>query len=225
MKFIPLNNARLGTLLSNIIKDCFEPDIVKIISKTKDRKDDLIPEFHGCSKEYLEKALTLKQDDYGFPRACLGAGMNHAEQSWYDKVEHINKKVNKVGNFLGTPYNALVMAYPDNGYIGWHHNGNAPGYNILMTYSQDGDGNFSYWDFNKKEIVVMPDRPGWSVKVGYYPSIKSERDKLYWHSAKTAKQRVSIAWVLNHKDMWLNMIETITGGEYDPAVTKQFQMS
>lgn len=171
MQFIPLKNDRLATLLSNIIKECFKPEVLKIISSVRDRTDDLIPEHHGASKEYLEKALTLKLEDFGFPRSCLGAGMKYDSMppQWFDKVKDIQKKVDKVGLFLGTPTNALVMAYPDNGYIGWHHNGNAPGYNILMTYSQDGDGNFSYWDSNKKEIVVMPDKPGWSVKVGYYP--------------------------------------------------------
>ena len=34
------------------------------------------------------------------------------------------------------------MWYPKDGYIAWHNNWNVPGYNVLFTYTETGNG---YW--------------------------------------------------------------------------------
>ncbi len=94
-----------------------------------------------------------------------------------------------------------------------------------MTYSQDGDGCFKYWDWVEKKIVTHPDPVGWSVKVGYYPDERKETERVYWHCAETKKQRISVAWVINHREMWIDMINTISEGTYDPAVLKQNHMT
>lgn len=224
MQFISLNNQKLISYLQSTIEFLYSDQSKKIISRTLPQKDSLLPDLDPCSDEYLLKAMEHKIPEYGYPRAALGLGMKENNDS-YLFFEPVIKKVQRIGNFLGTPTNALTMAYPDNGYIGWHHNGNAPGYNILMTYSQDGDGWFKYWDKDKKEIVTHIDKPGWSVKVGYYPSQKTETDRVYWHAAKTKKQRISLAWVLDHRDMWENMIESITEGDYDKNILKQNHMN
>lgn len=217
MKSIKLKNDRLKTLLSSTI-DLFYNDNIRDISKnSKMREDSLIPDYHSCSDEYLRKAFTLKLSDYGYPRSLKGTGlvdMQHLAPN--DKyVQLIPKAMNRIGRFLGTPNQALTMYYPEDGYIGWHHNGNASGYNILITYSIDGDGGFSFWDYDTKSIQTMPDKIGWSVKVGYYPDERKNPEKVYWHMAKTKKERVTIAWVLNQKEMWKNMIDEISQGDYD----------
>lgn len=216
MRPIKLQNDRLKTLLSTITELAYNSNLVEVISKTRNRLDDLLPNLYGVSDEYLHAALQKDVREYGFPRSCWGLGMNNNfDPRLYERIKPVTDQVSKIGKFLGTPTNALTMMYPDNGYIGWHHNGNAPGYNILMSYSQDGDGDFRYWDSEKKEIVILKDTPGWFVKVGYYPSDTKEAKRVYWHAAQTKKQRVSIAWILNHRDMWMNMIHEITGGDYD----------
>jgi hypothetical protein len=151
--------------------------------------------------------------------------MKEFEPALIQVTEPIRNIVDKIGLYLGTPTNALTMAYPDKGFIGWHHNGNAPGFNILMTYSQDGDGCFKYYDCFEKKIVTMPDVVGWSVKVGYYPDERKETERVYWHCAETKKQRISVAWVINHRPMWENMIDSITEGDFDKSVLHQFQMA
>lgn len=223
MKPIPLKNSRLKVLLDNIISDFFQPKLVDLGKKTRDRKDDLQPNNYGCSEEYLKEALKHSTPKYGFPRSCLGLGMSmqSTPPQFLEIFEPTQRKVTKIGTYLGTPVNALTMLYPDNGYIGWHHNGNAPGYNILFSYSQDGEGCFKWYEKATKTIHVIKDNPGWNVKVGYYPSEKTETDMVYWHCAETKKQRVSLAYILNHKDMWKNMIDTITDGDYDPAIIDQ----
>lgn len=224
MNFIPLTNPRLIKYLQSLTEVVYSEKLKTIISKYRPHYDNLQPGAYSCSDDYLFKAFELKLEEYGFPRSSHGCGMRDADIHNMEFIDGVQKHVSKIGSFLGTPNNALVMAYPDNGYIGWHHNGNAPGYNILMTYSQDGDGFFKYWDTEKKEIVTMPDKIGWSVKVGYYPDQMKERDKVYWHCAATKKQRLSVAWVLNHRNMWENMISTISNGEFDTSVLFQKQM-
>jgi hypothetical protein len=217
MKSIKLNNDRLKTLLSSTINLFYNDNIREISKKSKVRDDDLIPGYHSCSDEYLFEAFTLKLSDYGYPRSLKGTGlvdMQYIRPN--DKfVQSIPKAMDRIGRFLGTPNQALSMYYPDDGYIGWHHNGNASGYNILMTYSQDGNGGFSYWDYKTKSIKTISDKVGWSVKVGYYPNERKEPDRVYWHMAKTKNPRVSIAWVIDQKEMWKSMIDEISQGDYD----------
>lgn len=227
MQFIPLNNTRLTKHLQNVIDGLFvSPKIKQILSKVKKFNDNLLPNSNPVSEDYLFEAFKQKISDYGFPRSCKGTGMGKNVMDFgYEEFLETQKKISKVGMFLGTPNNALTMFYPDNGFIGWHHNGNAPGYNILLTYSQDGNGCFKYWDYNKKEVVVHKDPIGWSVKVGYYPNERTETDRVFWHAAETSKARLSIAWVMNQRDMWVNMINDISCNQYDPQVLNQFQMS
>lgn len=225
MNFIPLKNPRLIKHLQSVTELLFRDNYKKLISKTRPAVDSLQPGTYSCSDEYLFKARSLKLEDYGFPRACLGLGMKEFNPELLEVIDPIHKITNKIGSFLGSYSNALIMAYPDKGYIGWHHNGNAPGYNILMTYSQDGNGCFKYFDRKTDKIVTMPDQPGWTVKVGYYPNQRNERDRVYWHCAETSKQRISIAWILDHRDMWENMISTISDGDYDKKVLFQDQMN
>ncbi len=219
MKNIKLNNRRLKTLLSDTIDIVFnDQSLQKLITRTKPRGkgDKLIDGPHPTSEEYLRKALSLKVRDFGFPRAVLGLGSSLGKSPEnYEVFTNLDHQVTKIGKHLGTPMNALTMIYPDRGYIGWHHNGNAPGYNVLCTYSQDGDGKFMYYDRATDKIIVMPDQQGWSVKVGYYASEKAGDDKVYWHAADTSKQRITLAWILNHKDMWSNLISEISDGDFD----------
>lgn len=217
MKSIKLKNPRLENLLSGTI-DLFYNDSVREMCKiVPAKKDNLIPNLDPCSDEYLYEAFKLKLRDFGYPRALHGIGRGDMERIKPNnaKVQLLAKSVGRISRFLGTQYNALSMYYPENGFIGWHHNGNASGYNILITYSIDGDGGFSYWDYKTKSIMTIPDKIGWSVKVGYYPNERKEPERVYWHMAKTKKERITIAWVLNQKDMWKNMIDEITGGDYD----------
>lgn len=224
MQFIPLKNPRLTKLLQNITDVLYQEKYVKLIAKTRDRKDSMQPQNYGCSDEYLHEAFKHRVTAYGFPQSCLGMGMKEYEPALLEVTKPIHNTIDRISNFIGSPTNALTMAYPDNGYIGWHHNGNAPGYNILMTYSQDGDGCFKYWDSVDKKIITHPDPVGWSVKVGYYPNERTETERVYWHCAETKKQRISVAWVINHREMWKDMINTISDGTYDPVVLEQKHM-
>lgn len=221
MRDIKLSNERLATLLSSITDLFYNGEVKDLVFNYEAVKDPRIEDLHPCSMEYFDKARTFSIEEYGFPQACKGVSESSLHPQDYDKLATVRKKVSRISNFLGTPVNALVMSYPDNGYIGWHHNGNAPGYNVLLTHSQDGKGKFSYYDYATDSVVHLQDKPGWNVRVGYYPNQYTEPERVFWHAADTEKQRITLAWVINHKDMWKNMIDEITGGDYDKAILDQ----
>jgi hypothetical protein len=221
MKEVCLKNQRLIKILSGITDDVFQEENLKRLSEEairKERKDNLITDLHSETDEYFRRALKYPLKDFGFPRGTLGIGTLSTDgDSSRFFHELVAKKLMRLQNTVGSPQNALCMLYPENGYIGWHHNGNAPGYNVLFSYSQDGEGYFKYYDKEKDEVVYMYDKPGWNVKCGYYPSEVNEPKRVYWHAASTKKARLSIAFVINNRDMWVNMIEYITNNEHDKS--------
>ncbi len=221
MKEVCLKSQRLTKILSGITEDVFKEENLKRLSEEairRERKDSLITDLHSASDEYFRKALKYPLKDFGYPRGALGIGTlstdSESSRFFHDLVA---KKLMRLQNTVGSPQNALCMLYPDNGYIGWHHNGNAPGYNILFSYSQDGEGYFKYYDKQKDEVVYMYDKPGWNVKCGYYPSETKEPNRAYWHAAETKKARLSIAFVMFNRDMWINMIEYVTENDFNRA--------
>lgn len=217
MREVSLKNQRIKKILSGITEAAFEEETLKKICKdAREYKDPRIEGLHGVSEEYFKTALKLNVRDYAYPQCQLGAGTNLIEPQASPVLHEVaKKKIIKIHRTLGAKDTALCMMYPEKGYIGWHHNGNAPGYNLLFSYSMDGDGWFKYYDREKDEIVKMQDSPGWNVKCGYYPSEKTETDRVYWHAAYTEKPRLSIAFIIPQRDLWLSMIEYITDGDYD----------
>lgn len=219
MREICLRNQRMLKILSGITETVFEENNLKRLSEEASkirRTDKLIQEFDPWEDSYFRRALMLPIKDFGYPRSTFGVG-TLSIASHHSNFFHniIGKKLMRLQTTIGAPQNALCMLYPKSGYIGWHHNGNAPGYNVLFSYSQDGKGYFKYYDKDKDEVVYMYDKPGWNVKCGYYPSEVQEPKRIYWHSAYTENERLSIAFVINNRDMWINMIEYITDNDFD----------
>jgi hypothetical protein len=113
---------------------------------------------------------------------------------------------------LGIPEdsNALSQLYPPKGYIAWHNNANAVGWNLLFTWSETGEGWFKYIDKYGKEITI-PDKKGWSVKGGYFGSY-DEDNKLCYHAAYTDCLRLTQSFVIGKNyDYWKDCINYISG--------------
>jgi hypothetical protein len=109
----------------------------------------------------------------------------------------------------GSRNNAVKMLYPKGGYMGWHTNANAPGYNIILSWSEKGTGFFRYQDPITKEFVDCMDTPGWTCKVGYFGRF-SEPEKIIWHCANAAQEeRVTLGYIIPHLGMWESMCEDI----------------
>lgn len=219
---IRLTNQKLGQHLVNLTNFFLQEKILNIaqkIAKEYNNQDNLIKNFHPASDEYLYEALKLSPQEFGFPRKVSGLSALRGYQNQTNiSFEEYNKIGKKIATFLGAPKNAVAMLYPENGYMGWHHNGNAPGYNILLTYNTTGNGSFDYWTREKNEIIEMKDAVGWSVKVGRFPGYKDGVDKLFWHRARTQSPRITIAWIIDQKDLWIDMIKEISDNDFDQKI-------
>ncbi len=165
----------------------------------------------ATSNEYLKQALK-DPEAYGYPKHMLGSIMdnnlnaNRLQPKLYrEACDNIDKKLI---NYFGARNNALRAYYPKNGYIGWHNNANAPGYNIIITCNPDGDGEFEHYDHNTGMITRYHDKKGWFVKAGYFGSMK-EPENLYWHCARTRSPRITLSYIVPHKSIWESMITDI----------------
>lgn len=216
MREVYLKDQKLGKILWSMTDKVFGKDLTAFLSKAHNRPCDLIKGLPPTDERYLRKALQLNSRNFGYPRSAHGLSTTDLDkkesQFFHNAVVH---NLERLKTYLGAPVNALCMLYPENGYIEWHHNGNAPGYNILLSYSIDGNGCFKYYDRDTDTIVIIQDRPGWNIKVGYYPDERREQNRIYWHSAITNSPRLSVAFIINNRKMWSNMIDTITMGDYD----------
>ncbi len=169
-------------------------------------KGDRDEEEYYTSNEYLESINREKH--VGFPEVSHGIDLSDTEVTPLSFRDDINKTTADLNTFFGTKFNAVKMYYPAGGYMGWHNNHNVPGYNILLSYTQNGDGWFRYQDPLSKEIVTLYDTPGWTAKVGYYGS-KEEDDKVYWHCARAYEERLTFGFVVPDEDMWEMMCEDL----------------
>jgi|TARA_R110000744_G_scaffold22846_3_gene58197 hypothetical protein len=163
----------------------------------------------GTSPEYLEQLKARIHEGYpeGSRGLSLGVEPKQYPEEWTPVVKDLDKKL--LG-FLGAKYGAVKMYYPKGGFLGWHNNANAPGYNIIMSYTENGDGYFEYEDPDTKKLVRLQD-PGnsqWTIKVGYFGG-HDEQDKLFWHTARTNEPRLTLAYVIPDQWMWEEMIMDI----------------
>ena len=162
---------------------------------------------YGTSVEYLKELQ--KAPHIGFPECSKGVSLGtepkRYPKEWDETIKECDKKL--IG-FLGAKYGAVKMYYPKDGFLGWHNNANAPGYNIIMSYTENGGGYFEYEHPISKEIVRLQDPGGWTIKVGYFGG-HDEPDQVFWHAAKTDEARLTLAYVIPDAWMWEEMIADI----------------
>ena len=201
MKNIQINNKELKSLLNNF-SDWFN-SIDKKEIKLKGKKD--FNEYH-TSEEYF-KSID-KKNHIGFPEVTYGIDLASTDStpiSFREKIRNIDRDFNCI---LGSKNCAVKMYYPKNGYMGWHNNHNAHGYNILFSYSKQGNGFFRYKELKNLKTITMFDSAGWTAKVGYYGNNK-EPNKLFWHCARAYEDRLTLGFVIPDKNFWQMMIEDI----------------
>lgn len=203
MKQIELNNLDLKQILSTFLEDLLKFPR-NTIRYEKPSKEEFTFDY-VCGEQYLlhmqGKTVT------GYPEQTFGSDLMQ------NNINGLQKSLQKLDNDLlawsGSRNNAVKMIYPKGGFMGWHNNANAPGYNILLTWSENGTGFFRYQDPITKEIITMNDSPGWTCKIGYYGKF-SEPDKIYWHCAAAPhEERFTLGYIIPHQGMWENMAEDI----------------
>jgi hypothetical protein len=178
-----------------------DPKMKDII--VKDKRED------ATSMEYLLRALPTPTK-YGFPRNTWGLEMSHEKEYIKDRelLSRADKTNSNLMEFFGARNNALQMYYPEGGYIGWHNNCNAPGYNIILSCNPGGDGYFDHYDHVEQKLNRFQDEKGWNCKVGYFGSDK-EPEKIFWHCAATNTPRITFSYVIYDKNLWQDMVDDI----------------
>ena len=164
----------------------------------------------AVGEEYLRKALKEDPMRHGFPRHSWGLELA-MDRRFIDDRELLDKssKANdKLMNFFGARNNALQMYYPSGGYIGWHTNCNAPGFNIVLSCNPEAKGYFEHYDHVNDKFVRFEDKSGWNCKVGYFGSDK-EPEKMYWHCAYTDSPRLTFSYDIYDRNIWEDMVDDI----------------
>lgn len=200
MNFIPIINQKLQDILNNFKDELLSQDLSLL---NLDKIND-IDYNHFCSLEHLANIKNkiigrpLNQRTVGLsgtPLHELNLKLNLSLAEWDDHKGYYIIRPGMVTERKGMfDKNALATVYPKNGYMEWHTNADVPGYNVLFTWSENGQGFFRYKDPITDEIITMQDRPGWTCKTGYFGN-RLEVDKIFWHCCATDELRITIAWV------------------------------
>ena len=207
MKTIHINNKNFLTEMKEFEKflkpECLEWFMMR--GENFDLKDQL----YYTGKEYLTQVLRQGKDHSGFPDYLKSyslqmATFRIAKSNNTEKVKGIIDEVFKMISEMEIKYglknNALFAIYPPGGFISWHNNANASAYNLVLTWSENGQGSFSYLDKTNNKIKIIKDVPGWQCKFGYFGSYVENPNRLCYHSAKTDCWRMTISFVFDRSE-------------------------
>jgi hypothetical protein len=205
MREILIKNQEILDRLNGFTKVIQVMDINEL--KIDDRDPDISAEY-AVSKEYLQVILDKGLMHKGDPEAIKAVDLivlpiSEIPTHWKEFADDVAFNFTRE---LGVQQNALCAYYPEDGYIGWHDNHDAPGYTLLFNWSETGDSFYRFRDPKTKEIVTIKDRPGWSCKTGWY----GKGDGSTFHCAKTNEPRWSIAFYIqdeNMKDIIIDALE------------------
>lgn len=210
MKWVNINNTELLKILNEYSDWFFSSDYSRLveISHHEGRHRGMKLE-EACGEKYLKHIVDKDNKHIGWPETTISVDIASDEQVPREHKQRRNEIDQTLCEFLGAHNQAVNVFYPEGGYMGWHNNWNAHGYNILLSYSPTGNGFFRYMDPLTKEIITMEDKPGWTCKVGYYGRGR-EPDKVYYHCAGSYEPRITLGFIVPHLEIWRNMIEDIS---------------
>ena len=212
MKVVSLNHPDLRQILDDFSGWFFKQDLTELEnSMSEDSKKRINDPSGHTTLDYLKQVLPIPEQ-YGFPKSSYGVemmlGVGVCPTKFVRKAKDTNDALME---FFGARNNALQMYYPAGGYIGWHNNGNAHGYNIILSCNPEGDGEFEHYDHINNKLNVYKDEKNWNVKAGYFGNFK-EPDKLFWHCARTRSPRLTFSYVVYNENIWNDMVADIENG-------------
>ena len=167
--------------------------------KTNGIKGPSDPEDKFIGLEYLDWYLKTLPGKGGpqYSRALTASMIWKYDNEFQERIIEIDNLVRQKLGGMDIWFNGAGQYYPPGGYMSWHDNRNAPGYNILITWSEKGDGFFRYYDMDKNTIETMLDRPGWTAKVGYYGGVSDtcvDVENVVPHCCKNYDHRFTFGW-------------------------------
>lgn len=153
-----------------------------------------------CQPKHLYDKMSKPDDHIGFPEHAYGFQVSHGAKSHPEIFEPLKMHTkSELVRIFGANNNSLTSYYPPYGYVGWHTNWNAYGYQMIITWSESGDGYFSYYDNETKGIVTHHDRTGWQAR-WYRFGREDEPEHVCWHTAWTNCPRFTLAFKFPYGD-------------------------
>ena len=210
MQNIDIKNPRVLALLDHIRYLYREKyDVTKTNNMIGSWDDD---SQYWIGDSFRDKIISQGRDHNGSPDRARSYAIKpdhyNGEDPQYEK-DYVELDSNLKFE-LGLKTNALCQLYPPEGFIGWHNNANAEGYNLIFTWSETGDGWFKYVDkYGKGDIITIPDKKGWSCKAGYFGSYEDKR--LCYHAAYTKCWRITQSFIVSQdEDYWKDCLDYIS---------------
>jgi len=199
MNSIPIVNRQLVQILNNFKDEILSNDLSKLNFRqrnaTKDNhyfsSIDLLNDLKNQEMIDHTKNAKLVNIDNTFLKE-INSKLDADLDEWDEQKGYIVPKSSVRKKMFDQK--VLGVIYPPSGYMSWHTNSDDFGHNVLLTWSENGNGFFRYQDPITKKIVTMQDKPGWNCKVGYFGK-HTEPDKLFWHCCSTDELRISVAWI------------------------------
>ena len=207
LKHVEVNNPELLEILNEYAKlhtmEGFEKNCHLTAAEHKRQR------AYYVGPKHMDEIVSQGTDHEGFPDQLVGYNFKLSEKAHMmfekdadpifkrDMTQHLRELNDKMMNFLSVKHNALAAVYPPGGFISWHNNANAPGFNLIFSYSEDGSGYFDYIHPETKEVVHCQDKPGeWTCKAAYFGHY-GEEDKVMYHAASTDDWRVTVSYVFD----------------------------
>jgi len=212
MRWISISDEVLE-ILTPYTEWFFRQELNWLNQKAKENEKNTNTIEHACSDEYLEEIVKKDGQHIGYPEISYSYDLKGGNLPGEFQEKYLEMST-ELCSWLGARNEAVHVYYPKNGFMGWHNNWNAHGYNILLSYTKNGGGFFNYRDPATHEVVKMLDPGGWCGKVGYFGRGR-EPDKVYYHCAGTYEPRLTLGFVIPNIDMWRCMIEDISGESAD----------
>jgi len=163
-----------------------------------------------CGDEYAQEIVGMGERHDGFPNSSVSYNLREYElyatsgdrslpEEWYKKHHELDKKISIA---LGVRNTAVATLYPPDGYISWHNNANAHGFNIIFSWSETGESQFDYLedDGDGKKVELIDRKGEWVCRYGVFGSYYNGKHPIVYHCAKTKCWRITIAFVFNHEE-------------------------
>lgn len=208
MNDVKLVNEELKGILDQISTLVHKVEIDKVRQIPRDESAD-----EWCSESYRKHIMQKGASHKGYPEMLCGASLEYCKfiyegEDRLELIEESERLITELCGWSGAHNRALTAIYPPGGFISWHNNANAWGYNVLFTWSQEGDGQWEHIEPTTGEHIIIPDVKGWQCKFGYYGSY-SEPDKLLYHAARTNCLRTTVAFMFNGDERGKRMAEML----------------
>lgn len=208
MNEIKIKNQQILDILNESLFFYHNRDDIKLI-KPNCSEDD---QEKFISDDYMRIIVDQHEAHNGYPKSLKGYSLDGSDTylytrpedkqkrlpiEWLDKYSNINEKLM---HELSVRNNAVASLYPPDGYISWHNNANATGFNLIFTWSETGDGWFDYIEDNGKgERVRCQDKKGeWVCRYGMFGSYHQDEYPIVYHAASSnGGWRITLAYIFS----------------------------